>query len=67
MNQKNEILWHIFREQDTTQVRFAKLVGMDRPCNVGKWLSGQQEISYKKLEHIADCFGYKLNVTLDKK
>lgn len=40
---------------------------MDRPCNVGKWLSGQQEISYKKLEHIADCFGYKLNVELLKK
>lgn len=67
MNQKNEILWHIFREQDTTQKEFATKVGMAKTNNIGKWLSGQQEISYKKLEHIADCFGYKLNVTLEKK
>jgi transcriptional regulator with XRE-family HTH domain len=67
MDQKNEILWKIFREQDTTQVHFAKLVGMDRPTNIGKWLSNQQEISFRKLNHIANCFGYKLKVTLEKK
>ena len=67
MNQKNEILWTIFKESELTQKEFATRVGMDRANNISIWLSGHQEISYKKLEHISECFGYKLKVELINK
>ena len=64
---KNDILWQVFKESGLTQRAFATKVGMDRPTNISLWLSGHQEISYKKLEHIAEYFGYELNVELIKK
>jgi len=67
MSPRNEILWTVFREQDLTQREFAKRVGMARANNISLWLSGQQDISFRKLEHIVGVFGYKLNVKLEKK
>jgi len=67
MNQKNEALWKIFRDQGITQTEFAKKVKMNRTTNISLWLSGQQDISFEKLENIAEHLGYKLNINLEKK
>ena len=64
---KNDILWQVFKESGLTQRAFATKVGMDRPTNISLWLSGNQEISFKKLDQIVKCFGYELNVELIKK
>ena len=64
---KNDILWQVFKESGLTQRAFATKVGMDRPTNISLWLSGHQEISFKKLEQIVKCFNYELDVELIKK
>lgn len=52
MNQKNETLWKIFRDQGITQTEFAKKVKMNRTTNISLWLSDYKDISFEKLENI---------------
>jgi len=59
---KNKILWEIFLKEDCSQIQFAQKVGMKRTANISMWLSNQKDISFEKLEDIANRLGYKLSV-----
>jgi hypothetical protein len=63
---KNQILWEIYQKEDCSQTEFAKKVGMNRTTNISLWLSDQKDISFEKLEDIANRLNYKLNVSYTK-
>lgn len=58
----NEILWEIYQKEDCSQTEFARKVKMKRTTNISLWLSDQKDISYEKLEDIANKLGYKLSL-----
>jgi transcriptional regulator with XRE-family HTH domain len=59
---KNQILWEIYQKENCSQTEFAKKVGMNRTTNISLWLSDQKDISFEKLEDIANRLNYKLNI-----
>lgn len=62
---KNQILWELFQNEDCSQTDFAKKVGMKRTTNISLWLSDQKDISFEKLEDIANKLNYKLKVSYE--
>jgi len=64
---KNQILWEIYQKEDCSQTEFAKKVGMKRTTNISLWLSDQKDISFEKLEDIANNISLFLKQKIGKK